>query len=55
MWPSIENTPSVAIIVTFAAEASSSRASSSPRSPFAYRSRCALQSRIPSMIDAWLS
>ncbi len=55
MTPSIENTPSVAIILKRAPLASFNLASRSVMLLFLKRKRCALQRRMPSMIDAWLS
>ncbi len=52
--PSMEKTPSVAISRNRAPAAASSCRSRSAMSLFAYRNRCALDSRTPSMIEAWL-
>ena len=54
-YPSIEKTPSVAIIRRRLFCVLRSASSSAAMSPLAYRWRSALQRRMPSMIDAWLS
>lgn len=53
-YPSIENTPSVTISRRRASWDSLSLDSSSVRSRLAYRRRRALESRMPSMMLAWL-
>mmetsp|Transcript_25080 Transcript_25080/g.59765 ORF Transcript_25080/g.59765 Transcript_25080/m.59765 type:complete len:226 (-) Transcript_25080:512-1189(-) len=55
MSPSIENTPSVAIRRVLAEAASFSFASRSAMSRWLYLYREALHSRMPSIMDAWLS
>ena len=53
--PSIEKTPSVAIIRNRAEAAAFSCASRSPMSEFLKRNRCALHRRMPSMMLAWFN
>ena len=56
MSPSIEKTPSVTMNLILAFFASSANFfSRSARSEWAYLSRCALHSRMPSIIEAWFN